>query len=67
VIAAAHMNLPVAGISCITNLAAGLSQHPLTHQEVVEVARAVEGKFSDLLRSFIPRALAAVPARDALA
>ena len=67
VIAAAHMNLPVAGISCITNLAAGLAQHPLTHQEVVEVARAVEGKFSDLLRSFIPRAFAAVPARDALA
>jgi purine-nucleoside phosphorylase len=67
VIVAAHMNLPVAGISCITNLAAGLSQHPLTHQEVVEVARAVEGKFSDLLRSFIPRAFAAVPARAALA
>ncbi len=67
VIAAAHMGLPVAGISCITNLAAGLSQHPLTHQEVVEVARAVEGKFSDLLRGFIPRAFAAVPPRAALA
>jgi len=67
VIAAAHMGLPVAGISCITNLAAGLSQHPLTHQEVVEVARAVEGKFSDLLRAFIPRAFAAVPPRAALA
>ncbi len=67
VIAAAHMGLPVAGISCITNLAAGLSQHPLTHQEVVEVARAVEGKFSDLLRAFIPRAFAAVPPRPTLA
>jgi len=67
VIAAAQMGLPVAGISCITNLAAGLSQHPLTHQEVVEVARAVEGKFSDLLRAFIPRAFAAVPPRAALA
>src|SRR5256886_12590225 len=67
VIAAAQMGLPVAGISCITNLAAGVSQHPLTHQEVIEVARAVAGKFSDLLRAFLPRAYAAVPPRDALA
>src|SRR6202171_3236289 len=67
VIASAHMRVPVAGISCITNLAAGISQHPLTHQEVVEVARAVEGKFADLLRAFIPRALAAVPPRTPLA
>src|SRR2546427_11744511 len=66
VIAAAHMGLPLAGISCITNLAAGISQHPLTHQEVGEVARAVEGKFSDLLRAFIPRAFAAVPPRQGL-
>jgi purine-nucleoside phosphorylase len=66
VIAAAQMGVPVAGISCITNLAAGISQHPLTHQEVVEVAKAVEGKFIDLLRAFIPRAFAAVPARVAL-
>jgi purine-nucleoside phosphorylase len=66
VIAAAQMALPVAGISCITNLAAGISQHPLTHQEVVEVAKAVEGKFIDLLRAFIPRAFSAVPARAAL-
>jgi purine-nucleoside phosphorylase len=65
-IAAAHMGVPVAGISCITNLAAGISQHPLTHQEVVEVARAVEGKFLDLLRAFLPRAFAAVPPRAAL-
>ncbi len=67
VIAAAHMGVPVVGISCITNLAAGISQHPLTHQEVVEVARAVEGRFLDLLRAFIPRAFAAVPPRAALA
>src|SRR5213078_1735604 len=42
VIVAAHMGMPVCGISCITNLAAGISQHPLTHQEVMEVAKAVE-------------------------
>src|SRR5438067_3702700 len=67
VIVASHMGLPVCGISCITNLAAGISQHPLTHQEVMEVAKAVEGKFLDLLRAFVPRAFAAVPARRALA
>jgi len=67
VIAAAQMGLPVAGISCITNLAAGVAQHPLTHQEVIEVARAAAGKFSDLLRAFLPRAHAAVPPRPALA
>ena len=67
VIVAAHMGMPVCGISCITNLAAGISQRPLTHQEVMEVAKAVEGKFLDLLRAFVPRAFAAVPARRALA
>ena len=67
VIVAAHMGMPVCGISCITNLAAGISQHPLTHQEVMEVAKAVEGKFLDLLRGFVPRAFAAVPPRRALA
>jgi len=67
VIVAAQMSLPVCGISCITNLAAGISQHPLTHQEVIEVAKAVEGKFLDLLRAFVPRAFAAVPSRRALA
>jgi purine-nucleoside phosphorylase len=67
VIAAAHMGLPVCGISCITNLAAGLSQHALSHEEVVEVARAVEGRFLDLLRAFVRRAFAAVPARAAKA
>jgi purine-nucleoside phosphorylase len=66
VIVAAHMGLPLAGISCITNLAAGISQHPLSHEEVMEVARAVEGKFLDLLRAFIPLAYGAVPPRQAL-
>jgi purine-nucleoside phosphorylase len=67
VIVAAHMGLPLCGISCITNLAAGISQHALTHQEVMEVAKAVEGKFLDLLRAFVPRAFAAVPPRRPMA
>jgi purine-nucleoside phosphorylase len=66
VIAAAHMGVPVCGVSCITNHAAGIAQHPLSHQEVVEVAHAVEGKFLELLRRFVARAFAAVPARKPL-
>lgn len=67
VIAAAHQGVPVCGISCITNLAAGIARHQLTHGEVVEVAKQVEGKFLALLRALVPRAYAAVPARDSLA
>jgi purine-nucleoside phosphorylase len=67
VIVAAHQGVPVCGISCITNLAAGISPHPLSHQEVMDVARAVEGRFLSLLRELVPRAFAAVPARKALA
>jgi purine-nucleoside phosphorylase len=67
VIAAAHQGMPVCGISCITNLAAGIARHQLTHGEVVEVAKQVEGKFLALLRALVPRAYAAVPPRAALA
>lgn len=67
IIAAAHMGVPACGISCITNLAAGLSARPLSHAEVIEVARRAEGSFVQLLRGLLPRAFAAVPAREALA
>jgi purine-nucleoside phosphorylase len=66
-IAAAHQSVPCCGISCITNHAAGIADKPLTHQEVVAVARRVEGTFLRLLRAFLPRAAAAVPPRKALA
>lgn len=48
-IAARHMGAGVVGISCITNLAAGLSPKPLSHAEVKEVADAVEGRMIALL------------------
>ena len=67
VIVAAHQSIPCCAISCITNHAAGLSEKPLTHQEVVAVAQQVEGTLLQLLRAFLPRAAAAVPARKALA
>jgi purine-nucleoside phosphorylase len=54
-VAAGHMGVPVAGISCITNLAAGVGDKPLTHDEVAETANRVAGIFSRLLTDFLPR------------
>jgi purine-nucleoside phosphorylase len=54
VIAAAHMGVKVAGISCITNLAAGISKHALSHEEVGETAARVRGTFQKLLERFLP-------------
>jgi purine-nucleoside phosphorylase len=53
VIAAAHMGVKVAGISCITNLAAGISPQPLSHAEVSETAERVKGVFTRLLKRFV--------------
>ena len=49
VIAANHCGLPVAAISCITNMAAGILDQPLSHQEVVETGEKVKGKFAALM------------------
>ena len=53
VIVAAHAGLKVMGISCITNLAAGVSEHALTHEEVTETAKQARSRFSHLLRELI--------------
>lgn len=52
-IAARHMGLRVCGVSCVTNLAAGLSPTPLTHEEVKEVAQRVEKEFAAILTQFV--------------
>jgi purine-nucleoside phosphorylase len=56
VIAAAHMGVKVAGISCITNFAAGIAKKPLNHQEVAETAERVRDRFAALLAAFLPEA-----------
>lgn len=48
-IVARHMGIEVLGISCVTNLAAGLSPTPLSHAEVFEAGKQVERKLADLL------------------
>ncbi|HEY6991498.1 MAG TPA: purine-nucleoside phosphorylase [Bryobacteraceae bacterium] len=54
-IAANHMGLSVLGISCVTNLAAGLSGEKLNHEEVLEIGRRVSGTFLKLLSALLPR------------
>ncbi len=54
-ICARHMGLRVAGISCVTNLAAGISAQPLSHKEVTETAARVKNDFIRLLNLVIPR------------
>lgn len=48
-IVARHMGIEVLGISCVTNLASGLSATPLSHAEVFEAGKQVERKLADLL------------------
>lgn len=52
-IAANHLGLRVAALSCITNLAAGISQQKLSHDEVTETAKQVEQQFSSFLKEFV--------------
>jgi purine-nucleoside phosphorylase len=52
-IAANHMGVRVAAISCISNMAAGIAKHKLSHAEVTETAKRVEKDFSLALNEFI--------------
>jgi purine-nucleoside phosphorylase len=54
-IAARHIGMEVLGISCITNMAAGVLPQPLVHDEVVETAHRVRGSFISLLEGIIER------------
>lgn len=53
VIMARSHNIEVAGLSCITNLAAGISSKKLSHDEVLEVGKASEAKLAKLLTEFL--------------
>jgi purine-nucleoside phosphorylase len=56
VIALRHMGVRAAAVSCITNLAAGISDRPLDHAEVEETARATRDKFVELLGRWVAAA-----------
>ncbi len=54
VIVARHMSIEVLGISCVTNMAAGVLDQPLNHEEVIETGERVRGDFASLLAYIIP-------------
>jgi purine-nucleoside phosphorylase len=55
VIAARHMGIEVLAISCVTNMAAGITGEKITAEEVLETGERLGGKFLALLRAVLPR------------
>jgi purine-nucleoside phosphorylase len=55
VIAARHMTMKVLAISCVTNMAAGILDQPLSHEEVMQTGERVTGVFEALLKAVLPR------------
>lgn len=55
VIALAHMSIPALGISCITNMAAGMLKQKLHHGEVIETTRRIEKDFAALVTGIVNR------------
>jgi purine-nucleoside phosphorylase len=54
-IAARHMGIEVLGISCISNMAAGVNPEPLDHEGVLETTRRVATAFARVLEDVIAR------------
>lgn len=54
VITAAHMGIKVLAISCVTNMAAGILDQPINHEEVLETTERVRESFVGLLRAVLP-------------
>jgi purine-nucleoside phosphorylase len=52
-IVARHMGIEVLGISCITNMAAGISDEPINHEEVMATGDRVRATFTELLQRVI--------------
>jgi purine-nucleoside phosphorylase len=61
VIVARHMGLEVLGLSLVTNMAAGVLDQPLNHEEVMETGRRTEKQFTSLLTALIPQIAAMQP------
>lgn len=64
VIVARALGMRVVGISCITNLAAGLGGAVLNHEEVMEVGARVSGRLAALVKGILPAIVESSPAAD---
>jgi purine-nucleoside phosphorylase len=55
VIVARHMGIEVLGLSCVTNMAAGVLGAPINHEEVMQMGRRVQDRLAKLLTSILPQ------------
>lgn len=55
VIVAKHMKMNVLGISCISNMAAGILEQPLSHEEVMETTEKVKAQFLSLVNGIVAK------------
>ncbi len=55
VIAAAYLGMRILGISCVTNMAAGILPQPLDHEEVIRAGKAAAPRFTSLLEGVVAR------------
>jgi purine-nucleoside phosphorylase len=55
VIAANHMGIKVLGLSCVTNMAAGLQTGKISHDEVLDTGRQVRETLTRLLKAIVPQ------------
>jgi purine-nucleoside phosphorylase len=55
VIIARHMGIEVLGLSVVTNMAAGVLDEPINHEEVMEIGQRIEGQFTSLLTALVPQ------------
>jgi purine-nucleoside phosphorylase len=60
VIVARHMGLEVLGLSLVTNMAAGVLDEVINHEEVMEIGRRVEAQFTSLVKALIPQVVATI-------
>src|ERR1700712_2338485 len=60
VIVARHMGLEVLGLSLVTNMAAGVVDEVINHEEVMEIGRRVEVQFTTLVKALIPQVATAI-------
>jgi len=60
VLVARHMGLEVLGLSLVTNMAAGVLDQLINHEEVMEMGRRVEAQFTDLVKALIPQVADAI-------
>ena len=60
VLVARHMGLEVLGISLVTNMAAGVLDEAINHEEVMEMGRRVEAQFTSLVKALVPQVAEAV-------